>query len=164
MVADRETYMRILAHGFIFGMTADTLGLIQGAWVYKFGLIVPAIGYPLSMLLFYHLRPRVNRWLTYLALGVYAHWTEMTVIILGLMQYTIAGDLNKIPIGGSWMPRAIFVWPLISLVFYSIAVDLPSYLRGKIDPKLAELASGILQLAYSVGFVTLYMKVLAFVI
>ena len=100
----------------------------------------------------------------FLALGVYAHWTEMTVIILGLMQYTIAGHPNKIPIGGSWMPRAIFVWPMISLVFYAIAVDLPRYLRGKIDPKLAELASGILQMAYSAGFVTLYMKVLAFVI
>lgn len=34
----------------------------------------------------------------------------------------------------------------------------------EIDPKLAELASGILQMAYSAGFVTLCMKVLAFVI
>jgi hypothetical protein len=80
------------------------------------------------------------------------------------MQYIIAGDPNKIPVGRRWMPRAIFVWPLISLVFYAIAVNLPRYLHGKIDPKLAELASGILQMAYSAGFVALYMKVLAFVI
>ena len=36
--------------------------------------------------------------------------------------------------------------------------------ENEIDPKLAELASGILQMAYSAGFVTLCMKVLAFVI
>jgi hypothetical protein len=80
------------------------------------------------------------------------------------MQDIIAGDPNKIPVGRRWMPRAIFVWPLISLVFYAIAVNLPRYLHGKIDPKLAELASGILQMVYSAGFVTLYMKMLAFVI
>ncbi len=34
--------------------------------------------------------------------------------------------------------------------------------KKEIDPKLAELASGILQMAYSAGFVTLCMKVLAF--
>ncbi len=62
------------------------------------------------------------------------------------------------------MPRAIFVWPLITLIFYAIAVDLAEYLRTRMNTKLAEVASVILQVMYSAAFVMLYMKVLAFVL
>ncbi len=159
-----KTYLRIAVHGFFFGITADTLGLIEGGWVYKYGLIFPAITYPLVMTIFYALRPRLRNWIDYLAIGIYALWTEMMVIIFDLMDYTIPGDPNKIPIGDGWMPRAILVWPLITLVYYSIAVNLPEYLSNRMNTKLAEALSVVLQIVYSTVFVMLYMKILAFVL
>jgi hypothetical protein len=156
MNIESRKLLRVFVHGFFFGLSADTVGLIAGGWVYKYGLLFPAIGYPLAMATYYILRPRLRNWINYLALGIYALATEMT--------YTISGDPNKIIIGDGWMPRAIFVWPLITLVYYAISVDLPEYLRKKMKPKLAEVISVALQTAYAAGFVMLYMKVLAFML
>ncbi len=159
----RQRYVWIALLGFTFGMVSDTLGFVFNAWLYVH-YAIPAVAWPLAMVLYYALRPRIPKPLAYLALGIYALWTEMMAIIFGAMSYVIADVPNMITIGSGWMPRAIFVWPVITVAFYYMAVDLTDYLRNRMNHRLAEVTVVGLMALYSTAFTMLYMRVLVFVL
>ncbi len=163
MKNQHKRYLRIALLGFTFGMVSDILGYVFQGWLY-INYLIPAIAWPLAMAAYYRLRPRLHKVLSYLAIGIYALWTEMMAIIIGVMRYTIIGVPNLIPIGMGWMPRAILIWPLITLVFYYLSVDLIDYFKERMNSYLAEVAVVGLVILFSASFTMLYMRVLAFIL
>ncbi len=163
MKIQHKRYLRIALLGFTFGMVSDILGFVFQGWLY-ISYFIPAIAWPLAMATYYRLRPRFHKALSYLAVGIYALWTEMMAIIIGVMRYIIIGVPNMIPIGPGWMPRAILIWPLITLLFYYLSVDLIDYLHESMNPLFAEVVVVGLVILFSVSFTMVYMRILAFIL